>query len=274
MKKIQIIFVGLVIFISCSANSFAGTAKYTYDDLNRLIHVERDNGILIDYSYDAAGNRTSRIIYKDSDGDGLSDQLENETCTDPNDDDTDGDGLFDDEEDINLNGRLDAGETDPCDPDTDGDGLKDGDEVNRYGTAPTLMDSDGDGMPDGFEITYFGKITRNGSGDYDGDGLTDLKEYQNMTNPKDTDSDDDGLTDGVEVNTYKTSPILKDTDNDGMPDAWEVQYGLNPLVNDGSVDTDEDGYTNLRECHLKTNPADPNSYPAIKSMPWLQFLLE
>ncbi len=37
-------------------------------------------------------------------------------------------------------------------PDTDGDGTADGDELNIYGTDPTIFDSDGDGVNDGEEL--------------------------------------------------------------------------------------------------------------------------
>ena len=46
---------------------------------------------------------------------------------------------------------------DPGSPDTDADGLADGDELNIYGTSPTLFDTDGDGASDGEEI--FGIFT-------------------------------------------------------------------------------------------------------------------
>ena len=65
---------------------------------------------------------------------------------------------------------------------------------NLYAT-----DIDGDGMPSGWEADYFGSIDRDGSGDYDGDALTDLEEYQAGTIPDDSDSDGDGTTDGEEV---------------------------------------------------------------------------
>jgi hypothetical protein len=44
-------------------------------------------------------------------------------------------------------------------------------------------DSDGDGLPDGWEWTYFGDLSRDGSQDFDDDGLTDREEYWAGTNP-------------------------------------------------------------------------------------------
>lgn len=50
---------------------------------------------------------------RDSDGDGLKDPLERRTGTDPYDDDTDDDGVKDGEEDTNLDGTHDPGESNP-----------------------------------------------------------------------------------------------------------------------------------------------------------------
>jgi len=44
-------------------------------------------------------------------------------------------------------------------------------------------DSDGDGMDDDWEMAYFGTLARDGSGDFDGDGLTDLQEFRAGTDP-------------------------------------------------------------------------------------------
>jgi len=66
---------------------------------------------------------------------------------------------------------------------------------------------------------------------------------------------------------------MGDADSDGMPDAWEIEYGLDPLVNDASGDADGDGFTNLQEYRMSTNPTDPESHPS-RAMPWLQLLLE
>jgi YD repeat-containing protein len=44
-----------------SAPAFAGTATYTYDVQGRLTAVTYSTGVVITYSYDATGNRTSVV---------------------------------------------------------------------------------------------------------------------------------------------------------------------------------------------------------------------
>ncbi|MFO8150798.1 MAG: binary toxin-like calcium binding domain-containing protein [Trueperaceae bacterium] len=131
----------------------------------------------------------------DSDGDGLSDDVEQrgwtvrvtrtdgsverrEVTSDPFTVDTDGDGLTDAEE-------RQYG-TDPRNADSDGDGISDFDELNLYYSEPTMEDTDGDGLPDGLEVDFFG-----------------------------------------------TSPLLADTDGDQFDDAYEVTTdNRNPRVAD------------------------------------------
>ena len=67
------------------------------------------------------------------------------------------------------------------------------------------------------------------SADPDHDGLTNLQEFQNGTDPHNPDTDGDGLTDGQEVLLYHTNPLVADTDGDGIPDGIEVSTGTNPL---------------------------------------------
>ena len=90
---------------------------------------------------------------------------------------------------------------------------------------------------------------------------------------QDSDADGDGLIDYREILTYGTDWQAFDTDRDGMSDGWEVNYGLDPLVNDAGDDNDGDGFTNLAEYLKGSDPLDPKSRPVI-AMPWLMLLLE
>ena len=93
----------------------------------------------------------------DTDGDGLSDYIEAlEIGTDPLLKDTDGDGILDPDEDTDTDGLTDNAEielgTDILSMDTDGDGLLDGEEINIHKTNPLKEDTDEDGANDKWEI--------------------------------------------------------------------------------------------------------------------------
>jgi hypothetical protein len=66
-------------------------------------------------------------------------------------------------------------------------------------TAFRNADAGGNGLGDRWEIHYFGAVGQNPSGDPDGDGLTNLQEFQHNTDPKNPDSDFDGVNDSQEV---------------------------------------------------------------------------
>ncbi len=156
----------------------------------------------------------------DSDGDGIPDEIELATGTDPNNPDTDGDGIPDGIEDANKNGIVDRDangnllETDPRIKDTDGDGIEDGiEDANKNGivdrdangnlleTDPRLKDTDGDGLDDGIE-----DANKNGIVDRDANG-----------------------------NLLETDPRLPDTDGDGIPDGVE-DANRNGVVDPGETD--------------------------------------
>ena len=147
-------------------------------------------------------------------------------------------------------------------------------------------DTDGDGMPDQWEATYQlnSSDPSDANRDEDGDGLTNLQEFQLGTNPRcwdtdgdgmsdlwerehgldprsaadrDSDADGDGLLNCQEYNAG-TDPNLSDTDGDGLPDGWEVTNGLCAFSASGdqgaSGDPDQDGMSNLDEYRQGGNP--------------------
>ena len=129
--------------------------------------------------------------------------------------------------------------------DTDGDGLEDGYEIWDFKTMWNTeiadsteenpkyeQDTDGDGLPDGYEVFTLGTdpaVANEENADSDGDGWTDLKEYQKGTDPWLYDSDFDGLRDKDDVgdnNPRKTdNPRLKGTDR-SVASAAKVHKGL------------------------------------------------
>lgn len=54
--------------------------------------------------------------------------------------------------------------------------------------ATLMLETDGDGLPDAWEETYFGNLNQLPTGDFDGDGISNLDEYLDGTNPADPDS--------------------------------------------------------------------------------------
>jgi alpha-tubulin suppressor-like RCC1 family protein len=65
-----------------------------------------------------------------------------------------------------------------------------GDPYNGQGETPQqvplgFVDSNSNGMDDAWELNYFGSLNELPSGDYDGDGLTNVAEYSGQTNPTD-----------------------------------------------------------------------------------------
>ena len=198
-------------------------------------------------AYDSLAYRRNTV---DSDGDGLTDDLELLRGTNPMLWDSDFDGLGDSAE-INRVG----GATDPTNPDTDGDGMPDGweeanslnpliraaagqdtdddgvpdvDEYNRR-TNPRNPDTDGDGMPDGYEVEHnFDPLVADADADADNDGVPNGQELLDNTDPNRSDSDDDGLNDGQEK-ARGTDPNDWDSDNDGYSDGVEDAGGSDPL---------------------------------------------
>ena len=92
------------------------------------------------------------------------------------------------------------------------------------------VDSDLDGLPDWWEEQYFGDLDEDGSGDSDGDGATDLEEYQAGTDPTYAEN----LTDGL-VAYYPFNGNAND----------ESGYGNHGTVTGAVLTTDRFGASNL-----------------------------
>ncbi len=125
-------------------------------------------------------------------------------------------------------------------------------------------DSDGDGLPDVVERD-------NGTDpllwDTDGDNVGDLVEILTSVDPLSPDvfdqcadletpgrdSDRDGLA-NCEESLLGTDPSMADTDGDGLPDGMELASGTDYLNRDGVVDDDGDGVSNGDEVREHTDP--------------------
>lgn len=156
--------------------------------------------------------------------------------------DTDGDGLADTWE-TNYFGNLSQAGTNDFDLDTYNNLAEYTGGSNPTNALSTPLDTDADGLPDAWEQTHFSSLSQTAGGDFDGDGYTNLQEYNAGTNP----------------NNAAFTPA--NTDGDGLPDAWEQQYFNNSLAQTAAGDFDGDGYSNLAEYLAGTNPASFASFP-------------
>jgi hypothetical protein len=230
-----------------------GNSVNTWNSLTEMIVVrdapdfDSDNDGLDDDWEQLYFGSLAATATADADGDGYNNLAEFEADSSPLNAastplDSDADGLPDAWETLHF-GDL----AQPPGGDPDGDGYNNLTEL-QAGTSPasaasTPLDTDADGLPNEWEQLYFGSLAQTGAADPDGDGYSNLAEFQAGTSP---------------LNVVST-PL--DTDADGLPDAWERHHFDGSLTQTPTADLDGDGFDNLDEYLAASRPADFASHP-------------
>lgn len=104
-------------------------------------------------------------------------------------------------------------------------------------------DSDGDWLPDAWEMEYFGTLDRDGTGDFDGDRVSDFLEYY-----------------------FGMRPDLPDTDGDGILDDWELIMKLDPSFDDSNLLSAETERTTLDRVVLPVRTVDLGNFSINNSV--------
>jgi hypothetical protein len=111
-----------------------------------------------------------------------------------------------------------------------------------------IVDTDGDGLPDSWEMANFLSLAQTAGGDFDGDGFSNLAEFNAGSDPKNALS------------------VPGDVDGDGLPDAWETANFGN-LAQTAAGDFDGDGFSNLAEFNAGSDPKNALSIPGAITPP-------
>ncbi len=165
-----------------------------------------------------APDKGTHVAATDQDHDGLTDEFERLLGTDPTKADTDGDGVSDYVETTITH-------TDPLVAD------------DQHGTR--LVAAHDGGTPHDARIPMAALKAGFGGGstlDSDHDGLSDLTEVHDGTDPYNADTDHDGVSDGIE-HRLGSNPLTMDSDHDGIVDGVEYDHGTLTGPDDPGVDS-------------------------------------
>jgi len=164
------------LFVSGSNNHLSSNVLFNNSEYGMFIHKSASNNFI-----------SRNVFFKNNQGNNLSQAFDdgiNNTWFDPVYSignywsDTDG------SEPYPIDGAANVFDPFPRGSDFDGDNLLDYLEDHVYGTDPWSSDTDGDLLPDGWEVHYGSDpLTNDSYLDFDGDGLTNLEEFYNHTNP-------------------------------------------------------------------------------------------
>ena len=174
----------------------------------------------IDNSVDTAPTQYG-LEPRDTDGDGLTDDV------DPDDDNDNISDLVEGDLDTDMDGIPDH-----QDPDSDNDGISD---LIESGSLANIGDSNTNGIDDSLDVLITGGNDANNDGfddaflpvDSDGDGTPDYRDF---------DSDNDTVPDNTEATD--TAAMSSDTDSDGIDDSFDVDISLGVDTNNDGIDDD------------------------------------
>lgn len=123
--------------------------------------------------------------------------------------------------------------------------LSDKTETPQVNNEPTLQQPEGVTTSSEWQVQYFGiEVCESVSicgdeADPDRDGLFNLQEFNEQTDPNNPDSDGDGLADGDEVNIFGSNPLKQRTgDNEQYTDSDDAKGGYNS--NTGKLFSDQE----------------------------------
>ena len=162
------------------------------------------------------------------------------------------------------------------------------DNIHISTDVPEGVDADSDNIDDAWELRYFGTVNVLPDEDPDGDGLSNLEEFNAGTDPHNSDSDDDGINDGIEIeysndplvsNSYMNLPFVENFEEDTVSlgelngqNNWEAAPASFANVQTNFV---YQGRQSMKIYSQDTNVVVQHLFsPSTSSVVWLDFMLD